>query len=665
MLGLALEQVFSWLSIRAQITDESLIGWQKGYLLAGAFLTFFWLLFSLTYARGNARQFVARWRLTLAAALVLPPVIGFTFWRQMVLSLRSGAAEGSRLIVLGLPGLLVQLLVLVASVLVLMNLERTYRASVGTMRWRIKFMLMGIGLLFFVRIYVACQEIMFRAVDPTLEVLTAGALVVVSLLVLRSFVRVGPRDLDVYPSQTVLQGSVTVLLAGIYLLVVGLFAKAVVILGRGNVFALEAMLAVVALVVFVVLLQSDRLRMRLGRFVSRHFERPLYDYRTVWRTFTEGTVSQVDQTELSRSLVKMVADLFQALSVAIWIVDDNAMSLAASTSISEARGRDLAPGREAAAEMTRFFEENPEPVDIETSPEPWALTLRVMHPCEFPKREKRVCVPMVARGKLAALLVLGDRVGGTNYSAQDFDMLRCVGDHATATLLNVQLSQKLLQAKELQAFQTMAAFFVHDLKNAASTLSLMLKNLPVHFADPAFREDALRGVSKSVAHINHVIGRLTALRSELVTRPAETDLNEMVGEAVAGIESGPDFVIERALTPMPKLSIDREQMAKVVTNLVLNAKEAQSGRGRIELATRQENGWAVVTVRDEGCGMSSSFVERSLFRPFQTTKKNGLGIGMFQSKMIVEVHGGRIAVESEPGKGTTFQVYLPARKKLG
>ena len=65
-----------------------------------------------------------------------------------------------------------------------------------------------------------------------------------------------------------------------------------------------------------------------------------------------------------------------------------------------------------------------------------------------------------------------------------------------------------------------------------------------------------------------------------------------------------------------------------------------------------------------GCGMSPDFIARSLFRPFQTTKKNGLGIGMFQSKMIVEAHGGRIAVASQPGAGTTFQVFLPAKNKI-
>src|SRR5208283_1461372 len=96
-----------------------------------------------------------------------------------------------------------------------------------------------------------------------------------------------------------------------------------------------------------------------------------------------------------------------------------------------------------------------------------------------------------------------------------FDLFKCVGDDVGAGLLNVQLSQKLLQTRELEAFQTMSAFFVHDLKNTTSTLNLMLKNLPEHFDDPAFRADALRGIGKTVTHVNHLIGRLSLLRHEL------------------------------------------------------------------------------------------------------------------------------------------------------
>jgi hypothetical protein len=63
--------------------------------------------------------------------------------------------------------------------------------------------------------------------------------------------------------------------------------------------------------------------------------------------------------------------------------------------------------------------------------------------------------------------------------------------------------------------------------------------------------------------------------------------------------------------------------------------------------------------------MAPEFISRSLFRPFQTTKKNGLGIGLFQSKMIVEAHQGSIQVESRPGQGTTFRILLPLRKTHG
>jgi signal transduction histidine kinase len=120
--------------------------------------------------------------------------------------------------------------------------------------------------------------------------------------------------------------------------------------------------------------------------------------------------------------------------------------------------------------------------------------------------------------------------------------------------------------------------------------------------------------------------------------------------------------LEKNLRPLPKILLDQEQMVKVVTNLVINAREAVSKDGKVRIETSRNNGWAVLAVSDNGCGMSAEFLNRSLFRPFQTTKKTGLGIGMFQSKMIVEAHGGRVEAESEPGKGTTFRIFLPLPK---
>jgi hypothetical protein len=114
---------------------------------------------------------------------------------------------------------------------------------------------------------------------------------------------------------------------------------------------------------------------------------------------------------------------------------------------------------------------------------------------------------------------------------------------------------------------------------------------------------------------------------------------------------------------IPKLFLDAEQIQKVLLNLLMNANEAIKDAGEIRVATSQQDNHVILSVSDNGCGMSRQFIEQSLFRPFQTTKKQGMGIGLYHSKMIIEAHQGRIEVESEEGKGTTFRVLLPIDKE--
>ncbi len=659
LLLLAAERASAW-QLQSAVTTDDFLLWQHLRLAALALTPGLWLTFSLTYARGDARTFLRQWRLALVAAFALP-LACVTLLRPLLFALQMRTAdEGGAVLMLGPAGIGLHFFVLVGSVAALMNLERTFRAAVGTMRWRIKFMLLGVGVLLIVRLYTSSQALLFRGLDADLDTVNAGALVIAGLLILRSLLRTGTFQLDVYPSQSVLQGSLTVLLAGIYLLIVGVFAKVVAHFGADAGFELTAFVVLVALVVLTILLQSDRLRVKLRRFVSRHFQRPLYDYRTMWQKFNEATASRVDQTDLSRALVRLVADMFQALSVSLWLVNEQrtGLILAASTSLPEEAAAKAASDQADTKAIVDYLQQNPEPVDIDTASGEWAEALRRRHPGEFANGGHRICVPLIGRGEVLGLITLGDRVSGLPFTIQDYDMLKCVSDHATASLLNVQLSQRLFQTKELEAFQTMAAFFVHDLKNAASTLSLMLKNLPVHYDDPEFRADALRGIGKTVDHINRLIGRLSLLRHELKIHLTTASLNDVVESVLQGLEKAPTQRLIKDLGPVPPLPLDRDQLGKVITNLVLNAIEASPPDGEVRIRTETTADGAVLTVSDQGCGMSPEFLQRSLFRPFQTTKKTGLGIGMFQSKMIVEAHRGRIAVASEKGKGTTFQVFL-------
>jgi putative PEP-CTERM system histidine kinase len=657
---LALENIFYALTL-ASSSAEEMIFWQKCGLAVLAFLPGTWLLFSLIYGRGNHREFLKRWRGVLVLTFLIPSVALLP--GKLILSATENNS-GQWIFDLGIPGLVLNASFLLAAVLILINLEKTFRASVGIMRWRIKFMILGLCVLFAVRCYTGTQILLFHALDLSWQTVNAGALLVACLLILRSLFRAGHFDTDVYPSHSVLQGSLMALLAGIYLVIIGFLAKVVTFGGGDAAFTVKAFVILAALVALAIFLLSDRARLHTSRFVSRHFQRPLYDYRTVWRKFTEGTASCLTQKDFCQAAIKLTTDIFRVLSVTIWLVDDKKQNLkfSASTFLSETKAVTLVPKNAEAPAVMAALQKKTGPVDIDASKEPWAAALRNCHPDEFLQSGNRVCVPLAVGGEIVGAMILGDRIGGVNFSRQDFDLLNCVGDEMAARLLNLRLSQKLLEAKELEAFQTMSAFFVHDLKNAASTLNLMLQNLPAHFDDPAFREDAVRVTAKSVAHINRLIERLGHLRNELKIKPTEADLNEIISRFFAGWEKAAGVNLAKNFQPLPKFNFDPEQLLKVLTNLILNAKDAVAQNGEIEIATRQINGHAVLSVSDNGCGMNPEFLNRSLFRPFQTTKKNGLGIGMFQSKMIVEAHKGRMEVESEPGKGTTFRIFLPIKK---
>ena len=663
MLAFALESLFGAIANDTLLPERAAF-WQTLSLVARSFLPGIWLTFSLTYSRANYRDFLVQSRWLLLGAFLVPMLSLAALYSPFFYVVTYEQPVHGWGLKLGEPAKILNVLILISTVLILTNIERTFRAAVGTMRWRIKFLVLGLAVIFGACIYTRSQALLFSDYSPSQLSVEATALLIGCALITAAYVRSGFGEIDVYPSRAVLHTSITVLLTGAYLFVVGVLAQIVARFGGAASFPIAAFVVLLGVAILAVLLLSDRARQSLQLFVSRHFKRPQHDFRQIWARFTQSLSIALDETALATIASRLISETFGALSVSTWLFDEhgerlmrvsstsNAEQAPSDDSISSIAGKEL-----NSSELIKVSR----PFDLGRAKEKWARELMERSSGQFRTGGSPICVPLVGGESWVGVIVLADRVRGLGYSAEEMDLLKCIGEQVAASLLKLRLTEEIMEKKELEAFQTMSAFLIHDLKNAASTLGLMLQNLPAHFDNPAFRQDAFRGIGSAASRINDLINRMNALRHELRLKTAELDLNVVVTEALATLNGTLENNLVTKFDQIPKILADGQQLQSVCTNLLLNACDAVGTNGRITVETTRQGEWVALSVSDNGCGMSEQFIKNSLFRPFRSTKKKGLGIGMFQSKTIVEAHYGKIHVESELGVGTTFRVMLPLK----
>jgi putative PEP-CTERM system histidine kinase len=242
---------------------------------------------------------------------------------------------------------------------------------------------------------------------------------------------------------------------------------------------------------------------------------------------------------------------------------------------------------------------------------------------------------------------------------EDSDLLKTVGRQAASYLVLWQATDALTESRQFEAFNRLSAFVVHDLKNLVAQLDLVVDNSKRHLHKPGFMEDALQTVGNASAKMNRLLGQLRKGRAENGT-PRPVNLNNVLEDVVrarAGSEPKPKL---EGCPQELRVSADRDRLGAVIEHLVQNAQEATPADGHVTVRVSAEDGWAVIEVEDDGCGMDADFIATRLFKPFDTTKGNaGMGVGVYESREFVHALGGAIAVESAPRQGTLFRVRLP------
>ncbi|MGB6842439.1 MAG: ATP-binding protein, partial [Candidatus Sulfotelmatobacter sp.] len=234
--------------------------------------------------------------------------------------------------------------------------------------------------------------------------------------------------------------------------------------------------------------------------------------------------------------------------------------------------------------------------------------------------------------------------------------------------------ERLMQAERVAAWRELARRLAHELKNPLFPLQLTMENLvrarqqnPEQFEE-VFRESS-RTLLAEIANLKAIIGRFSEFSKMPQPQLQRVQVNEVIRGAVqlfqAQLEApgrakiGCDLQLDPHLEP---ISADAELLHRAISNLVLNAMDAMPQGGTLTLRTRDDGGQVVIEVGDTGAGLTPEECER-IFTPYYTSKEHGTGLGLAIVQSVVSDHGGRIRVQSSPGRGTKFVIELPRNAK--
>ncbi len=616
-----------------------------------------WFLFSLTFIRSNYKELLSRWKLVVAGLYLISGF--FLLWLHSYTFIDLPFFNGvSTIFPLGVVGKSFYLYFLIGILLCLVQLENTLHFSLDSKRREAKYVIIGVGSVLAYCIYLASQAILFSFLDSSNQSVTSIVILVSCVITMFAVVRNKLLDVNIFISRYVVYNSFTVLVAGAYLLIVGIIAQGIKMMGESYDTFWSILFTFTAILGLAVAVLSTNLRRRLQLFITRHFYRHKYEFRDKWMETIEKIGLNNDLAQIEESLIEMISDTMAVREVFLWIYEPahHEFTLVKSTI--------------SAVNKIRLKEDSPFISRIKDYSVPFYINKHndseAFHELISPllKATKAVlCTPLKAgRGDLIGFLLQGEDISGEPYRKDDFDLLKAVASHAAERIRNIHLTQELLASKEAEAFHQVSTFFIHDLKNFVSTLSLLSHNAEEHMGNPLFQQDALKTLKLIVSKMNAMVSNLTVLSKGIQINPVRMNINEMVEETLSALNGKVSGSIVKNLEEIPLIDADGGQLQKVFLNLLLNAIEALppgEHEKKITVHTFSRNGDVILSVTDLGSGMSEEFIQTALFKPFKSSKSNGLGIGLFQCKKIIDAHSGSLEVKSEVGKGSEFRVILP------
>lgn len=544
-------------------------------------------------------------------------------------------------------------LLLVRTVFGLVLVEQLFRRTQPAWRWNVRPLCLGLAGLFLFDLVLFSDALLYRGLDP--NIWTARGVVNALIIPLLALAATRNREwnLAVSVSRSLISGSTALFASGSYLLAIAGVGYYVRYFGGSWGRTLEIVLVFAALLFLVLVLVSGTFRSKLRVLTSKHFFAYRYDYREEWLKITRA-LSEANAAATPQVCIGALAELVESPGGALWLrrgedgfVPAGNLNMSFATAIEPPQGNladfvrrtgwviDLDEFRARPGTYLGFDA----PEWLKSIPDAWLI------------------IPLPNAEVLTGFVVLARPRVRVELNWEVLDLLKTAGRQVGSYLALLQAGEALLEARKFEAFNRMSAFVVHDLKNLVAQLQLLLHNAQRHRDNPDFQRDML-------GTVEHVVGRMNQLMAQL--RAGATPVESAQSIDLATIARRVQPLRQRGRSGV-ELDLDlgvcvvghQDRLERVVGHLVQNAFDAVGDNPRVRIRVFRDEDEGIIEIADNGVGMTPEFVRERLFRPFQTTKKMGMGIGAYESMQYVGTLGGRITVDSSPGQGTTVRVRLP------
>ncbi|MCM8856584.1 MAG: PEP-CTERM system histidine kinase PrsK [Candidatus Thiodiazotropha sp.] len=535
-------------------------------------------------------------------------------------------------------------------------IEQLYRSTRPDMRWAVKYLYLGMGVLFVYDFLLYADALMFRRVDETLWQARGLTSSLVVPFVAIAATRNPNWSVRVFVSKQVVFHATTLIAAGVYLVTMAGVGYYIRIYGGSWGKATQIAFVFAGIIFLIVVLFSNSLRSKVKVFVNKHFFSYKYDWRDEWlrvvQTLSDGRGSR----EIRTRVIQAISDTVNAGGGHLWMQDNSG----SYQCVSDWNAKEVNLSFEAKGNLVTYFSGSDWIIDIdELVSFPGRYDNLTIREALIKAEDAWLIVPIKHHGSLIGFVLLIRPQSFRSINWEDRDLIKAAAKQAGSYLALLQTSEALSQANQFEAFNRLSAFVVHDLKNLIAQLELVVKNAERHKNNPAFMDDAVNTIGNAVNKMGRLLAQLRQGRFES-TMTKQFFIEESVAQAVKELYAYMPKPILTVNGNFLKIIADKDRFTAVMVHMIKNAQEASQEDGQVKVSVDRVDDNAVIQIEDNGIGMDKLFIKEKLFLPFQTTKGNaGMGIGVYETREYVTSLNGSLKVESEKGIGTKFTISIP------